>query len=53
MFYESYNPADYSWITLLGVSVNPDRALQIGPLTLNFYGMIIAFGLALAVVYSL
>lgn len=36
----------------LGIEWNPDRALTIGPLTFNFYGMIIAFGMVLAMIYA-
>ena len=53
MFHESYNPGNYSWISLPGIEVNPDRVLQIGSLSIHYYGLIIAFGLALATVYGL
>ena len=36
----------------LGIEWNPGRMLQIGPLTVHYYGIIIALGLALAVVYA-
>ena len=37
----------------LGIQWNPGRTLQLGPLTVHYYGMIIALGLLLAVVYAL
>ena len=48
------NPANYSVISFpfLGLEVNPPRTLSIGPLTAHDYGLIIAIGLVLAVVYS-
>ena len=36
----------------LGIEWNPGRALQLGPLTFNYYGMIIAFGMILAMIYA-
>ena len=36
----------------LGIEWDPGRMLQIGPLTIHYYGIIIALGLALAVVYA-
>ena len=36
----------------LGIAVNPPRYLQIGPLTIYYYGLIIACGLILAVLYG-
>ena len=36
----------------LGIAVNPPRYLQIGPLTIYYYGLIIACGLILAVLYA-
>ncbi len=46
---------DYSIISFpeLGIEINPDRFIQLGPLTIYFYGMIIALGLVLAIVYGL
>ncbi len=35
----------------LGIEVNPPRTLEIGPLTVYYYGLIIAVGLLLAVWY--
>ena len=36
----------------LGLSLNPPRSFAIGPFTIHFYGLIIALGLILAVVYA-
>ena len=36
----------------LGISVNPPRSISLGPLSIHFYGIIIAMGLVLAVVYA-
>ena len=49
------NPSDYSTISfpLLGLELNPDRVLTLGPLTIHYYGLIIALGLMLAVVYAM
>ena len=46
---------EYSKISFpgLGLEFNPDRSLQIGPLSIYFYGLIIAIGLGLAAVYGL
>ena len=46
-------PADYSFISFpfLGIEVNPPRVLELGPLTIHFYGAIIAAGLLLAMLY--
>ena len=48
------SPSDYSAISFpsLGIEVNPGRGFSIGPLSVNYYGMIIAFGLLLAVLYG-
>ena len=48
------NPANYSSISFpfLGIEVNPPRVLELGPLTLHYYGALIALGLVLAVMYS-
>lgn len=55
MFYESYDPSNYQGISFpgLGLEVNPDRVLQIGSFSIHYYGLIIAIGLALAVIYGL
>ena len=36
----------------LGIALDPPKYLQIGPLTIYYYGVIIAFGLILAVLYG-
>ena len=48
------NPASYSFISFpwLNFQWNPPRALEIGPLSIYLYGMIIALGMVLAVVYG-
>ena len=48
------NPANFSTISFpsLGIEVDPPRALSVGPLTFNLYGIIIACGLLLAVLYG-
>ena len=48
------NPSNYSHISFpfLGVEVNPPRALELGPMTIYYYGLIIAVGLILAVMYA-
>ena len=48
------NPENYSTISFpsLGFSWDPARSIAIGPLTINFYGLIIAIGLILAVAYG-
>ena len=55
MFYESYDPSNYQGISFpgVGLEVNPDRVLQIGSFSIHYYGLIIAIGLALAVIYGL
>ena len=47
-------PANYSSISFpfLGIEVNPPRVLELGPLTIHYYGAIIAAGLLLAMIYS-
>ena len=47
-------PSNYSRICFpfLGIEVNPPRTLSIGPLTAHYYGLIIAVGLILAVMYA-
>ena len=52
--------ATFSWITDevisfpgLGIELNPPRGFQIGSMSVYFYGIIIAFGLLLAVLYGL
>ena len=48
------NPLNFSTISFpfLGLEVNPGRSLDIGPLSIHFYGLCIALGLILAVVYA-
>ena len=55
MFHESYDPSNYQGISFpgVGLEVNPDRVLQIGSFSIHYYGLIIAIGLALAVIYGL
>lgn len=55
MFHESYDPSNYQGISFpgLGLELNPDRVLQIGSFSIHYYGLIIAIGLALAVIYGL
>ena len=36
----------------LGITLNPPRSFSLGPLTVHFYGLIIATGLILAVLYA-
>ena len=49
------NPANYSAISFpwLGLEVNPGRSFALGPLTINFYGLVIACGLLLAAWYGM
>ncbi len=46
-------PRDFSTITFptFGIEVNPPRTIELGPLTIHYYGLIIAIGLVLAVLY--
>ena len=46
-------PRDFSTITFptFGIELNPGRSFSVGPLTIHYYGLIIAIGLLLAVVY--
>ena len=46
--------SDYSVISFpsLGIELDPSRTLNIGPLSINMYGLIIAFGLLMAVLYA-
>ena len=48
------NPLNFSTISFpfLGLEVNPGRSLDIGPLSIHFYGLCIALGLILAVIYA-
>lgn len=47
-------PANYSVISFptFGIAVNPPRTLCLGPFCIHFYGLIIAAGLILAVLYA-
>ena len=47
------NPSNYSSIffPFLGLEVNPPRSISLGPLNIYLYGVAIALGLILAVVY--
>jgi phosphatidylglycerol:prolipoprotein diacylglycerol transferase len=46
-------PRDFSTITFpsLGIELDPGRVIEIGPLTIHYYGLVIAIGLVLAVLY--
>ena len=46
-------PANFSSISFpsFGIEINPARTISLGPMTIHFYGMIIAAGLMLAVIY--
>ena len=48
------NPSNFSSISFpfLGIEVNPGRTLSLGPLTIHYYGLVIAVGLMLAVLYA-
>lgn len=46
------NPSDYADISLFGFEMNPPRTLEIFGLSIHFYGIIIACGLMLAVLYG-
>ncbi len=47
-------PSHYSAISFpaLGIEVNPPRSFGLGPLTVHYYGLIIAIGLLLAIWYG-
>lgn len=49
------NPANFTSIRFpfLGLEVNPPRNLSLGPMTIYYYGLIIACGLMLAVYYAM
>ena len=49
------NPSDYSIISFpsLDIAINPPRGFDIGPISVRYYGLIIALGLLLAVVYGI
>ena len=46
--------SDYSVISFpsFGISIDPSRGFSLGPLDIRWYGMLIAIGLSLAVVYA-
>ena len=48
------NPSNYTSISFpsFGIEVDPARTLSIGPLTIHDYGLVIAIGLMLAVLYA-
>ena len=46
------NPSNYLDISLFGIEINPPRTLEIFGLSIHFYGLIIACGLMLAVLYG-
>ena len=48
------NPSNYSMISFpsFGIEINPPRTLSVGPFTAYYYGLIIAVGLILAVLYA-
>ena len=48
------NPSNYSTISFpfLGLEMDPGRGFSIGPLNIHYYGVIIAIGLMLAVLYG-
>ena len=45
----------YSTISFpgLGIEINPGYGFEIGPLSVRYYGIILAFGLLLACIYGL
>ncbi len=48
------NPKNYSTISFpsLGLEMDPGRSFSVGPVTIHYYGVIIALGLLLAVIYG-
>jgi phosphatidylglycerol:prolipoprotein diacylglycerol transferase len=48
------NPSNYTTISFpfLGLEMNPGRGFDLGPLSIHFYGVAIAVGLMLAVLYA-
>lgn len=48
-------PANYSSISFpsFGIEINPAREVALGPFTIRFYGLVIAVGLMLAVLYAM
>jgi phosphatidylglycerol:prolipoprotein diacylglycerol transferase len=49
------NPQNYTTISFpfLGIAIDPARGFSIGPLHVNFYGLIIAIGMMLALTYAM
>ena len=47
------NPGNYATIQLFGLEMNPPRGFTLGPLNVRLYGIVIAVGLLLAVIYGL
>ena len=53
---QTYIPSDYSWISFpgIGLEVNPPRGFTLfGDFNIRLYGVIIAIGMLLAVIYAL
>ncbi len=48
------NPGNYTSISFpsIGLEIDPGRSFSIGPLTIHYYGLLIALGLMLAVLYG-
>ena len=46
------NPANYTAISIFGLVIDPPRFFQLGSLEIHLYGIVIAFGLMLAVLYG-
>lgn len=48
------NPSNFTKIffPFFGIEINPGRGFSIGPFSINYYGLIIACGLLLAVIYA-
>ena len=47
------NPSNYSTISLFGMEMNPPRGFELFGMNIRFYGIVIAVGLLLAVIYGL
>ena len=47
------NPNNYSTISLFGLEMNPPRGFELFGMNIRFYGIVIAVGLLLAVIYGL
>ena len=46
------NPSNYTAISLFGLEMNPDRYITVFGFSIYYYGIVIAFGLVLAVLYG-